>query len=73
MVMIEVALLGGIPVNFKHAALAPTFAGCYQLFLWFMSSRLVRFMYFPTLLVAQFQSHRVTEDSIQAKALVSCI
>jgi len=39
MVMIEVALLGGIPVIFKHAALAPTFAGFYQLFLWNMSSR----------------------------------
>ena len=71
MVMAEVALLGGIPVNFKHAALAPTFAGCYQLFLWFMSSRSVRFMIMPLvsdLLIAQSSC---PEDSIQAKVLVS--
>jgi len=38
MVLLEVCLLGGLPVKFSHAALAPIFAGCYQLFLWCMTN-----------------------------------
>mmetsp|Transcript_25328 Transcript_25328/g.39762 ORF Transcript_25328/g.39762 Transcript_25328/m.39762 type:complete len:630 (-) Transcript_25328:2350-4239(-) len=38
MVLAEVCLLGGIPVKMSHAALAPIFAGCYQLFLWCMTN-----------------------------------
>ena len=38
MVLAEVCLLGGIPVKISHAALAPIFAGCYQLFLWCMTN-----------------------------------
>jgi hypothetical protein len=38
MVLLEVCLLGGVPVKISHAALAPIFAGCYQLFLWCMTN-----------------------------------
>lgn len=38
MVLAEVCLLGGVPVKISHAALAPIFAGCYQLFLWCMTN-----------------------------------
>jgi len=38
MVLAEVCLLGGVPVKISHAALAPVFAGCYQLFLWCMTN-----------------------------------
>jgi hypothetical protein len=34
MVLAEVCLLGGVPVLLSHAALAPIFAGVYQVFLW---------------------------------------
>jgi len=38
MVLAEVCLLGGVHVGFSHAALAPIFAGMYQLFLWSMAN-----------------------------------
>ena len=38
MVLLEVCLLGGVPVTISHAALAPLFAGFYQLFVWFMAN-----------------------------------
>ncbi|KAL7551016.1 hypothetical protein ACHAWF_014226 [Thalassiosira exigua] len=37
-VLLEVCLLGGLPVMFSHAAFAPIFAGIYQIFLWVMAN-----------------------------------
>lgn len=39
MVLLEVTLMGGLPVMLSHAAFAPLFAGLYQAFLWFMVNR----------------------------------
>lgn len=39
MVLMEVCLLGGVHVDLSHAALAPMFAGGYQLFLWSMTNQ----------------------------------
>mmetsp|Transcript_4390 Transcript_4390/g.9489 ORF Transcript_4390/g.9489 Transcript_4390/m.9489 type:complete len:543 (-) Transcript_4390:355-1983(-) len=39
MVLLEVTLMGGLPVKLSHAAFAPLFAGLYQAFLWFMVNR----------------------------------
>lgn len=39
MVLLEVTLMGGLPVMLSHAAFAPLFAGLYQAFLWSMVNR----------------------------------
>jgi hypothetical protein len=39
MVLLEITLMGGMPVVLSHAALAPLFAGVYQIFLWSMVNR----------------------------------
>mmetsp|Transcript_25214 Transcript_25214/g.52697 ORF Transcript_25214/g.52697 Transcript_25214/m.52697 type:complete len:171 (+) Transcript_25214:693-1205(+) len=38
-VLLEVILMGGLPVMLSHASFAPLFAGIYQAFLWFMANR----------------------------------
>jgi len=38
-VLLEVALLGGLPVRFEEISLAPLFGVCYVLFTWFMTHR----------------------------------
>lgn len=39
MVLLEVSLMGGVPVMLPHAAFAPIFAGVYQLFLWVIANQ----------------------------------
>ncbi|KAL9185827.1 hypothetical protein ACHAXT_003604 [Thalassiosira profunda] len=39
MVLMEVCLMGGLPVLLSHAAFAPLFAGVYQLFVWAAANR----------------------------------
>ena len=38
MVLLEVCLMGGLPILLSHASFAPIFAGCYQMFLWGMTN-----------------------------------
>ena len=38
MVLVELCLMGGLPVKISHAAVAPIFAGCYQLFMWLLAN-----------------------------------
>ena len=39
MVLLEVCLMGGLPVLLPHAAFAPLFGGVYQLFLWVIANK----------------------------------
>ena len=51
MVLVEICLLGGLPVKLSHAPFAPLYAGMYQIFMWCMAPYWVRdhgpvFLYF---------------------------
>jgi hypothetical protein len=37
MVLIELCLMGGLPVKLSHASFAPLYAGTYQIFMWLMA------------------------------------
>lgn len=37
MVLLELCLMGGLPVKVSHASFAPLYAGCYQIFMWIMA------------------------------------
>ena len=37
MVLLELCLMGGLPVKLSHASFAPVYAGCYQIFMWCMA------------------------------------
>ena len=37
MVLLELCLMGGLPVKLSHASFAPIYAGCYQIFMWIMA------------------------------------
>ena len=41
MVLMELCLMGGLPVKLSHASFAPLYAGCYQLFMWSMTNHWV--------------------------------
>ncbi|KAL7522112.1 hypothetical protein ACHAWX_006799 [Stephanocyclus meneghinianus] len=38
MVLLELCLMGGIPVKLSHASFAPLYAGVYQIFMWCMAN-----------------------------------